>query len=583
MVREAFRWERWTPWIMLGLFAGFLLLRLPFRAEFLVNWDAANFALGIRQFDLEHHQPHPPGYIGYVMLGRALKPLAGDANAALTWLSVVSGALAPAGFYLLARRFMAGGFALGSALLLGVSPPVWYYSAVALTYGVELALGVFFLWAAYEARARRSLGFLAAATVLLVALGAVRQSGGLLMSPLWLYTVWAFPWRVRGWAVAGLVAGNLSWLVPLVALSGGPTALYRASADLAGLAVAPTSIFSLQAGGLGQNLVIVLVGLVLGGHVGLMVLAAALALRPRATLGPFRGDGLYFGLWLVPALATYLLLHTGQLGYVLLLLPAVFLGVGAALQAWVPAPGAATALRARRWVLPGLAGLCGVVGVVLSLLVGPALHNVARGAQPGGQDDPWSALADLPLFRTVAREDGMVLDGVRQFDLRAHDRYWGDLIALADTLDPERTRVLTTPERVGTFRGLTYYIPEHTVLGVGHDLEREYGHLFTARGGTSDYSIEGLEEASSSVPLPVGVRYLLAPDREVKEALREGGELPTEVQEETVRVGVGGEVLLLRVPTGTGLRAEGGHDPWADDGERAAPALILETDATANP
>ncbi len=32
--------------------------------------DSVNFALGVRQFDVAHHQPHPPGYPIFIALGK---------------------------------------------------------------------------------------------------------------------------------------------------------------------------------------------------------------------------------------------------------------------------------------------------------------------------------------------------------------------------------------------------------------------------------------------------------------------------------------------------------------------------------
>ncbi|MBI4245911.1 MAG: glycosyl transferase, partial [Candidatus Rokubacteria bacterium] len=47
-----------------------VLSRLPYRARMLYNWDAVQFALALREYDVVKHQPHPPGYILYVGLGR---------------------------------------------------------------------------------------------------------------------------------------------------------------------------------------------------------------------------------------------------------------------------------------------------------------------------------------------------------------------------------------------------------------------------------------------------------------------------------------------------------------------------------
>src|SRR5919198_1092555 len=44
--------------------------RLPYRTRMLYNWDSVQFALALREYDVVKHQPHPPGYVLYVALGR---------------------------------------------------------------------------------------------------------------------------------------------------------------------------------------------------------------------------------------------------------------------------------------------------------------------------------------------------------------------------------------------------------------------------------------------------------------------------------------------------------------------------------
>src|SRR5207245_11400165 len=55
-----------------------ILSRLPYRARMLYNWDAVQFALALREYDVGKHQPHPPGYILYVALGRLVNAWLGD-------------------------------------------------------------------------------------------------------------------------------------------------------------------------------------------------------------------------------------------------------------------------------------------------------------------------------------------------------------------------------------------------------------------------------------------------------------------------------------------------------------------------
>src|SRR5918995_6312034 len=50
--------------------AAYTAAHLPFLAPSLEDIDSINFALGLREFDVARHQPHPPGYPLYVALGR---------------------------------------------------------------------------------------------------------------------------------------------------------------------------------------------------------------------------------------------------------------------------------------------------------------------------------------------------------------------------------------------------------------------------------------------------------------------------------------------------------------------------------
>src|SRR5437762_34484 len=71
-------------WVVLTLLAvATVLLRLPFLTPRLAHWDAVNYALGLHQFNVAAHQPHPPGSPYFIVLGRAALGLTGDDNAAL--------------------------------------------------------------------------------------------------------------------------------------------------------------------------------------------------------------------------------------------------------------------------------------------------------------------------------------------------------------------------------------------------------------------------------------------------------------------------------------------------------------------
>ena len=56
-----------------GLALVFLALHLPYLPASLEDLDSINFALGVRDFDVAHHQPHPPGYPVFILLAKAVR------------------------------------------------------------------------------------------------------------------------------------------------------------------------------------------------------------------------------------------------------------------------------------------------------------------------------------------------------------------------------------------------------------------------------------------------------------------------------------------------------------------------------
>src|SRR5918994_218586 len=79
------------------LAAAWLAAHLPYLAPSLEDIDSINFALGLRDFDVASHQPHPPGYPVYIALGRAslaavgvAAPSLGEARAEAVALAIWS-------------------------------------------------------------------------------------------------------------------------------------------------------------------------------------------------------------------------------------------------------------------------------------------------------------------------------------------------------------------------------------------------------------------------------------------------------------------------------------------------------------
>lgn len=509
------------------LFIGFALLRLPFLSHYPVNWDAVQLALGTQSFDLHHHQPHPPGYIGFIGLGRLINFFTHDPNLSLTILSIIGGSLAPALLFLFASRFMSRGYALLTAIMFGLSPLVWYYSEVALTYAAEVAAGVAFLAMAHRSMRRMSLRDLIIATLLLSVLGSLRQSAMLFLVPVWLYVVWQFPWTGRIKATVVMGVSTLLWVVPLLWLSGGLGPYVKESRALADLIGGQTSILSMNFSGLKMNVEFVLAGIVLGVNIGLIIVAVALLSGVRPLQRLRRQEKIFFALWVGPALITFIIGHTGQLGYILLLLPALFLLVGVCLEA-LAKQVTVSGSPLRQGLLAG--GI--TIFAVTSTLGFVALPGKAYDwVRPGG---------DIEVSRRAQH--------LRQYDIATSDAHWKSISDLVRNFDPERTVVLTTiggPRVSGSFRHMSYLLPEYRVYGLGLDIEGSFGYLFTARNGHSDYSVEGLSTASPWLPISGDWRWIIIPDLEILSQID-----PT-INREPITLEDGTQVVIAYAPPRT--------------------------------
>ena len=486
----------------LALFLLSLLLRLPFISNALVNWDAVQFALATRSFDIARHQPHPPGYILYIGWGRLLTWLTGDANAAFVLTSLIAGSMAVALLYVLGREMIGSRSALLAATLFALSPLVWYYSIVALTYAVESLFLLIVAWLCWRALAAcrdpscsscvgeswTGCGGGGEQPALLAAMmlglaGGVRQSTLVLLLPLWAYAAWKSGRRAfwRGWGV--LVATCFAWFVPLVWLAGGPMEYLKDGLSLLGFVGSKTSVLSGGLNAVLNNLAQVGGGLLVGLNLGVMLFGLAFVRQTSLGRRLSRRHWAVLALWSGPALAVFVLGHIGQVGYLLLILPAaclvLALYVEAAGRGIAPAlgisPGRGTAL---------VAGVLATAHVATVMVSPTTAHALLR--------DPVAA--------------SMV-------DVRDNDRFWTEVPQFLEQFTPQEAIVVAEASPWGSFRHAGYYLTKYRVYGLGNDRFGHFGWLYESYGGLTDYSLEG--RARRLMPRPTAARYAIVLDPKI--------------------------------------------------------------------
>ncbi|MGE3277420.1 MAG: DUF2723 domain-containing protein [Vicinamibacterales bacterium] len=267
-----------TRRVAAALALAFALAHLPFLSASLEDIDSANFALGIRDFDVAAHQPHPPGYPVYIALARLTTAATGAVSSlrpesvldarALAVLSLAGGVVA---VWLVALVFasaapLAGAErtaapwqrlqprALATALVAAACPLFWYMAARPMSdmpgLAAELAAQacLALAWWRQQARdgdRRLSPGDMAASGGMIV-LGAllaalaigVRSQAAWLTLPLLALVLVDRVGRGAAGAMLGsamtFTVGVLAWAVPLLVLTGGPAAYLAALGGQAG-------------------------------------------------------------------------------------------------------------------------------------------------------------------------------------------------------------------------------------------------------------------------------------------------------------------------------------------------------------
>src|SRR3990170_8805989 len=447
-------WNRHDLVLALSLSALTLLSRWPYRARMLYNWDAVQFALALKEYDVAKHQPHPPGYILYVWLGRLLNSFLHDPTLSYVVLAMLASAAATLVVYFLAAALYDRLTAVTAASLLAVSPLFWFYGSVGLTYAGEALFACVVASLAYRAL-RGVERHLYLGAVALGLAGGLRQSALLLLFPLWLGSA---AWGIRSLRKIGVAAGLLAvvvlaWFLPMIWLTGGLERYLVASKELYASVVKPTSVFG---DGALQVALSQLRFLLESTAVGLgPLLLVFLALPSYVRRVGWEAREWFLLGWMLPPVLVYTFVHFGQAGYVLTFLPALVILLTRALLTTLEEAAARRLARPEwRWGL-----VAAVVGV---LIFANGAFFVSARPLPRDFDAPRPGLV------------GRLKDNAHEWlwsrtaaALREHEAVLGAYVNTIRAFYPlEETVVLTelgNPRSYPWLRHAMFYLPEYRI------------------------------------------------------------------------------------------------------------------------
>ena len=348
-----------------------VLSRLPFTSRFLFNMDSVQFALGTEDYDVTLHQPHPPGYFLYVMMGRLARHLTGDPNTAFVAISIMFSALAVLAVYYLAKDMFGEDTAVASSLIAATSPLFWFHGEVALSYMPEAFMSAFFAFLCYR-MIRGEPGLYPYAALTLAVAGGIRQNTAVFLMPLWLYSMRGLGVRRAFYVGAIFMVASFLWLIPMLYASGGyaryAEALQVQVADAVwhGIGIAQTAF--------NARYIFSFIISSLGAAIAPMLAFIYFAVRGHARLDLDGGKAVFFILWLMPSLLFFLVVYTqpGAPGYALIYAVGLYIIAGRSLVAvseMVSRAGHGRAVRIP--FAAGLAFVCAVNALAFSLIPYP--------------------------------------------------------------------------------------------------------------------------------------------------------------------------------------------------------------------
>lgn len=308
-------------------------------SQYLYSTDSALYALAFEKYDISLHQPQPPGYPLYILLGKLFNWMVGDTNLALVLVSILFSILATWAIWRLAKKIYGDKVAWIATFLFISSPLVWFHGQVALTYIVDAFFAAWFGYYIYDVVCSKKLAYAGILPSIILALGAgFRPTLAIFLLPLWLLALL----RQRnlkllltnGLVFLGVV---VLWLIPEIILSGGIKSFFHALSTLlfTQSGVYSFSIFVKGINALKSHWQMIFnnlqIGLGLGGLLTIFWLFSWLV-PEKIRAGKINFLNLLFwSLWIIPSLLFYLIVIFNLPGYLLIIFPAITVLVAKAL------------------------------------------------------------------------------------------------------------------------------------------------------------------------------------------------------------------------------------------------------------
>jgi 4-amino-4-deoxy-L-arabinose transferase-like glycosyltransferase len=412
----------------LSLFFLTVFSRIPFTSRLLYHMDSAHFALAIDKYDIRVHQPHPPGYFLYVMLGRFINLFIRDANSTYIFISILFSGLAVVAVYYLGKEIFDKKIGIFAAAVALTSPNVWFHGEVALTYIVEAffsTLIALLCWRILKGKHK----YIWLSVFVLGVAGGIRQDTVVFLFPLWLFSVKGVPVRkvLASVGLLGLVC--LLWFIPMIRMTGGWNAYYSAFRDLWLFNTGHVSVFEKGWASfkIFSSTLFRFIFYGIGAGIFVLGLATYSLLRSKRLKSLDREKVFFFSLWILPSFFFYLFvfIHPTNPGYVLIFLPALFVLTAVSIEV--------ITMRLQNVLKRDVAVTIMIVIITINALI--------------------FILSKYPTSYS---------------EIKTHDELLSVMLTNLRTVDPSNTVIFITPYTFYSLGHIEYYLPEYRVYQIDH-------------------------------------------------------------------------------------------------------------------
>lgn len=134
-----------------------IFTRLRTASFYLHKWDSVQFALALSDYDLARHQPHPPGYPGYIGIAWIIRRFIPDDNFSLVLVGILSAIVLVISMHHLGSLIWSARAGIIAGIIALFNPLLWYFSDIALSYISGTAVATLAVWAAYSLKGRQKI------------------------------------------------------------------------------------------------------------------------------------------------------------------------------------------------------------------------------------------------------------------------------------------------------------------------------------------------------------------------------------------------------------------------------------------